>query len=78
MIRRLIILLLIVGCGIFEEEICVLKDDSSNKFDCYPQTDESQCISNSQNKEFVLLYQGDKYEDCQDWCNKNGVDCDYH
>ena len=85
MIRRLIILLLIIGCdndiiqiGFKKEEICVLKDDDSNKFDCYPQIDESLCKSDAQNKGFALIYHGDKYEDCQDWCNKNEVECNYY
>ena len=49
MIRRLIILLLIVGCGnIFPNEgICVLKDMEDNLYTCYPDTPESQCIADS-------------------------------
>ena len=78
MFCRLTILLLIAGCALFKEEICVLKDDNSNKFDCYPQIDESQCISDSENKGFALIYQGKYYENCQDWCNNNDVECVEH
>ena len=76
--KLLLIALLIAGCDIFKEvkdDICVLKDNNSNKYDCYPQTDESQCISDSINKELALTYHGNNFDGCQDWCNKNEVEC---
>ena len=73
MIRRLIILLLIVGCSPFKQEICVLKDPNINDnnipiYYCYLQTGESECIDNSKDYGFDLIYMGDSY-DCDEYCN---------
>ena len=56
MIRRLIILLLIVGCGIFEPEgICVLINTETNTNNCYPQRPEDQCKSDAKMSETIHL-----------------------
>jgi len=83
--KLLLIALLIVGCDLYKkvmglgqeskEGICVLKDENSNKYQCHPQTEESQCISDSINGGFVLTYWGNNFDCCQDWCNENEVEC---
>ena len=82
MIRRLIILLLIVGCGnIFPDEgICVLKDMEDNLYTCYPDTPESQCIADSDNNDSIIIrYWGESY-DCNEFCNSQIPDeiCEIH
>ena len=79
MIRWLIILLLIVGCDIIEPEgICVLmytNNDSyvwgdSPAYRCLPQTTKSQCISDSENNDAIIMsYWGDNY-DCNEFCSE--------
>ena len=71
MIRRLIILLLIAGCGIFEAEgICVLINTETNTNNCYPQRPEAQCESDAGNSETIMLrYWGESY-DCNEYCNR--------
>ena len=81
MIRRLIILLLIVGCGIFEPEgTCVLKYTETNLYKCYPDTTESQCIGDSDNNDSIIIrYWGENY-DCNEFCNSQIPDeiCEIH
>ena len=81
MIRRLIILLLFVGCGIFEPEgICVLKYTETNLYKCYPDTPESQCIADSDNNDSIIIrYWGESY-DCDEYCNNQLVNeiCEIH
>ena len=81
MIRRLIILLLIVGCGIFEPEgICVLINTETNTNNCYPQRPESQCKSDAEMSETIMLrYWGESY-DCNEFCNSQIPDeiCEIH
>ena len=62
MIRRLIILLLIVGCDNFfqDEGICVLKYTETNLYKCYPDTPKSQCIADSDyNDSIIIRYWGE-------------------
>ena len=71
MIRRLIILLLIVGCDNFfqDEGICVLKYTETNLYKCYPDTPESQCIADADNNDSIIIrYWGESY-DCDEYCN---------
>ena len=71
MIRRLIILLLIVGCdSLFEVEgICVLINTETNTNNCYPQLPEDQCKSDAKMSETIhLRYWGESYE-CDVFCN---------
>ena len=81
MIRRLIILLLFVGCGIFEPEgICVLFNTETNTNNCYPQRPEAQCKSDAGNSETIhLRYWGESY-DCNEFCNSQISDelCEIH
>ena len=70
MIRRLIILVLIVGCDNFfqDEGICVLRYTETNVYNCYPQTTESQCIADSKrNDSIIIRYWGENY-DCKGFC----------
>ena len=71
MIRRLIILLLIVGCeyNLFQDEgICVLKYADTNSYNCYPQLSESQCIADAENNDSIIIrYWGEDY-DCNEFC----------
>ena len=70
MLRRLIILLLIVGCDNFfqDEGICVLKYTETNLYKCYPDTPESQCIADSDNNDSIIIrYWGENY-DCNEFC----------
>ena len=55
--KRLIILLLIVGCDNFfqDEGICVLKYTETNLYKCYPYTPESQCIADSDNNDSIII-----------------------
>ena len=71
MIRRLIILLLIVGCDNFfqDEGICVLKYTETNLYKCYPDTPESQCIADADNNDSIIIrYWGQNYN-CDEFCN---------
>ena len=71
MIRRLTILLLLVGCDtLFEVEgICVLINTTTNANNCYPETTESQCRSDAEKNETIFLrYWGESY-DCDEYCN---------
>ena len=82
MIRRLIILLLIVGCdNIFPDEgICVLQDMEDNLYTCYPDTPESQCIADSDNNDSIIIrYWGENY-DCDEYCNNQLANeiCEIH
>ena len=82
MLRRLIILLLIVGCENFfkEEGICVRKNMETNSNHCYPTTTESQCKDDVRNnKSFILIYWGQNY-DCNEFCNSQIPDeiCEIH
>ena len=82
MIRRLIILLLIVGCDNFfqDEGICVLKYTETNLYKCYPDTPESQCIADSDNNDFIIIrYWGESY-DCDEYCNNKLANeiCEIH
>ena len=82
MIRRLIILLLIVGCDNFfqDEGICVLKYTETNLYKCYPDTPESQCISDSDNNDSIIIrYWGESY-DCDEYCNNQLANeiCEIH
>ena len=82
MIRRLIILLLIVGCDNFfqDEGICVLKYTETNLHICYPDLSESQCNDDVNNNEsFILIYWGQNY-DCNEFCNSQIPDeiCEIH
>ena len=81
MIRRLLILLLIVGCRIFEPEgICVLINTETNTNNCYPQRPEAQCKSDAGNSETIMLkYWGNSY-DCNEFCNSQMEDaiCEIH
>ena len=55
--KRLIILLLIVGCDNFfqDEGICVLKYTETNLYKCYPDTPKSQCIADSDNNDSIII-----------------------
>ena len=82
MIRRLIILLLIVGCDNFfqDEGICVLKYTETNLYKCYPDTPESQCIADSDNNDSIIIrYWGESY-DCDEYCNNQLANeiCEIH
>ena len=82
MIRRLIILLLIVGCDNFfqDEGICVLKYTETNLYKCYPDTPKSQCIADSDNNDSIIIrYWGENY-DCNEFCNSQIPDeiCEIH
>ena len=89
MIRRLIILLLIVGCGGIpcaitfscgDEGICVLKYTETNLYKCYPDTPKSQCISDSDNNDSIIIrYWGESY-DCDEYCNNQLANeiCEIH
>ena len=81
MLRRLIILLLIVGCGEFDDEgICVLKYTETNSYICYPETSESHCIADAENDESIIIrYWGESY-DCEEYCNNQLVNeiCEIH
>ena len=82
MIRRLIILLLIVGCDNFfqDEGICVLKYTETNSYNCYPQITESQCIADSDNNDSIIIrYWGESY-DCDEYCNNQLANeiCEIH
>ena len=45
--KLLTILLLIAGCGIFEEEgICLIRNMETNSHHCYPDWTENVCIEN--------------------------------
>ena len=85
MIRRLIILLLIVGCGGIpcaitfscgDEGICVLKYTETNSYNCYPQITESQCIADSDNNDSIIIrYWGENY-DCNEFCAEETTSSD--
>ena len=82
MIRRLIILLLLVGCDNFfqDEGICVLKYTETNLYKCYPDTPESQCIADSDNNDSIIIrYWGESY-DCDEYCNNKLTNeiCEIH
>ena len=82
MIRRLIILLLIVGCDNFfqDEGICVLKYTETNLYKCYPDTPESQCIADADNNDSIIIrYWGESY-DCDEYCNNKLANeiCEIH
>ena len=82
MIRRLIILLLIIGCDNFfqDEGICVLKYTETNLYKCYPDTPESQCIADSNNNDSIIIrYWGESY-DCDEYCNNQLANeiCEIH
>ena len=82
LIRRLIILLLIVGCDNFfqDEGICVLKYTETNLYKCYPDTPESQCIADSDNNDSIIIrYWGESY-DCDEYCNNQLANeiCEIH
>ena len=82
MIRRLIILLLIVGCDNFfqDEGICVLKYTETNLYKCYPDTPKSQCIADSDNNDSIIIrYWGESY-DCDEYCNNQLANeiCEIH
>ena len=82
MIRRLIILLLIVGCDNFfqDEGICVLKYTETNLYKCYPDTPESQCIADANNNDSIIIrYWGESY-DCDEYCNNKLANeiCEIH
>ena len=71
MIRRLIILLLIVGCENFlqDEGICVLKDITiPNKILCFPQLTESSCLSDTSNSNITFIIWR-KNQNCDEFCN---------
>ena len=79
MIRRLIILLLIVGCGDIpcaitfscgDEGICVLKYTETNSYNCYPQTTESQCIKDAKNNESIILRHWGPNYNCDEFCDR--------
>ena len=55
--KKLIIVLLIVGCDYFskDEGICVLKHMETNSYNCYPQTTESQCIADAKNNDSIII-----------------------
>ena len=77
-IRRLIILLLIVGCDNFFQDkgICVLKYMETNSYNCYPQTIESQCIADSEkNNSIIIRYWGENY-DCNEFCAEETTSSD--
>ena len=72
MIRKLIILLLIVGCDNFfqDEGICVLKYTGTDLYKCYSDTSESQCNADSDNNEFInIVYWGKNYN-CDEFCSE--------
>ena len=70
MIRRLIILLLIVGCGIFEPEgICVLINTETNTNNCYPQIPEDQCKSDAKMSKTIHIRYWGESPDCNEFCN---------
>ena len=78
--KLLIILLLIVGCGIFEPEgICVLINTETNTNNCYPQRSEAQCKSDALSETIMLRYWGKSY-DCNEFCNSQIPDeiCEIH
>ena len=80
--KRLIILLLIVGCDNFfqDEGICVLKYTETNLYKCYPDTPESQCIADSDNNDSIIIrYWGESY-DCDEYCNNQLANeiCEIH
>jgi len=82
MMRRLIILLLIVGCDNFfqVEGICVLKYTETNLYKCYPDTPESQCIADSDNNDSIIIrYWGESYN-CHEYCNNQLANeiCEMH
>ena len=82
MIRRLTILLLIVGCDNFfqDEGICVLKYTETNLYKCYPDTPESQCIADADNNDSIIIrYWGESY-DCNEYCNNKLANeiCEIH
>ena len=82
MIRRLIILLLLVGCDNFfqDEGICVLKYTETNLYKCYPDTPEPQCIADSNNNDSIIIrYWGESY-DCDEYCTNKLANeiCEIH
>ena len=82
MIRRLIILLLIVGCDNFfqDEGICVLKYTETNLYKCYPDTPEAQCKSDAEMSETIMLRYWGESSDCNEFCNSQIPDeiCEIH
>ena len=71
LIKSLIILLLIIGCDTLleVEGICVLINTTTNANNCYPVTTESQCISDAEKNETIIIrYWGLSY-DCDEYCN---------
>ena len=81
MLRRLIILLLIVGCENFlqNEGICVIKDiNIPNKILCFPQTTESSCLSDTNNSNITFIIWREN-QNCDEFCN-NVIDeeCQIH
>jgi len=79
--KLLSILLLIVGCGIFEAEgNCVLLNTETNTNHCYPQTPEAQCKSDAEKSETIMIiYWGENYN-CNEFCNSQIPDeiCEIH
>ena len=74
MIRRLIILLLIVGCDIFEDEdththdgICVIKYESV--YYCYSKLTQVECI------EDTALNWWFETQECSEFCQNTSNDC---
>jgi len=68
--KLLLIALLIIGCDNFfqDEGICVLKYTETNSYNCYPQTTESQCITDSEKYDSIIIsYWGGNY-DCNEFC----------
>ena len=72
MIRRLTILLLIVGCKemtnlVLNEGICILRDITIPKILCFPQVTESTCYGNTNdNLTFIDWKQN---QNCNEFCN---------
>jgi len=81
MIHRLIILLLIVGCGEFEDEgICVLTYTETNSYICYPDISKSHCIADAENDESILIRYWGESSGCNEYCNNQLADeiCEIH
>ena len=86
MIRRLIILLLIVGCGTTEPEteykICIVNAMSASTVQdggtiyCYPQTPKTECDDLNENTTLTTLAYAtftnwNEAASCEEWCENN-------
>ena len=75
LIKSLFILLLIFGCGLFEEEgICLIRNMETNSHHCYPDWTENVCIEKAAGDDQLHFYDWSDNKTCEEYCEKKD-DC---